>query len=90
MDVATLTNIAFAGVAVFGLVLAAVAVQAARRVRSPRMILVATGFGLIALQGVVIGAGLFAGGIDLGVLLLLSALFEAAVLVVLFLATLVR
>ena len=90
MDVATLTNIAFAGVALFGLVLAGVAVQAARRVRSPRMVLVAGGFLLIALQGVVIGAGLFAGGIDLSVLLLLAALFEAAVLVVLFLATLVR
>ena len=90
MDVATLTNIAFAGVALFGLVLGGVAVQAARRVRSPRMVLVAGGFLLIALQGIVIGVGLFSGGVDLGVLLLLAAVFEAAVLVVLFLATLVR
>lgn len=90
MDLGTLTNIAFAGVAVFGLVLTGIAVLAARRVRSPRMVLVATGFGLIAVQGIVVGYALFAGGVDLAFLLLLCALFEAAVLLVLFLATLLR
>ncbi len=90
MDFGTATNIAFAGVAVFGVVLTAIAVAAARRVRSPRMALVAAGFALIALQGIVIAAALFDGGADLSFLLFLSALFEASVLVVLFLATLVR
>lgn len=90
MEIAALTNAAFAGVAVFGLILAGIALLAARRVRSPRMILVASGFLLIATQGIVIGVGLFTGGVALGTLLLLCALFEAAVLVVLFGATLVR
>jgi hypothetical protein len=90
VDLGTLTNIAFAGVAVFGLVLAGVAILAARRVPSPRMLLVSAGFLLIAIQGLVIGVSLFAGGADLGLLLFLSALFEAAVLVALFLATIVR
>lgn len=90
MDLGTLTNIAFAGVAVFGVVLTGIAIAAARRVRSPRMALVATGFALIALQGIVIAAALFGGGGDLALLLFVSALFEASVLVVLFLATLVR
>ena len=90
MDLGTLTNVAFAGVAVFGMVLTGVAALAARRVRSPRMVLVAFGFLLIAIQGIVIGVTLFAGGADLSILLFLSALFEAAVLVVLFLATVVR
>ena len=90
MDTGTLTNVAFAGVAVFGTVLAGMAVLAARRNRSPRMVLVAVGFLLIAVQGAVVGVSLFAGGADLSFLLLVSALFEAAVLVVLFLATLMR
>jgi hypothetical protein len=90
MDLGTLTNVAFAGVAVFGMVLTGVAALAARRVRSPRMVLVAFGFLLIAIQGIVIGVTLLAGGADLSILLFLSALFEAAVLVVLFLATVVR
>jgi CHASE2 domain-containing sensor protein len=90
MEFGTLTNVAFAGVAVFGVVLSAVAVLAARRVRSPRMVLVASGFVLLAVQGIVVGASLFAGGADLSFLLFLCAMFEAAVLVVLFLATLVR
>jgi CHASE2 domain-containing sensor protein len=90
MDTDTLTNIAFAGVAIFGAVLAIMAILAARRVRSPRMVMVAVGFLLIAAQGVVVGVSLFAGGADLSFLLLVSALFEAAVLVVLFLATLLR
>jgi hypothetical protein len=90
MDLASLTNIAFAGIAVFGIALTALAVLALRRNRSSRMALVATGFLLIALQGVVIGASLLASLADAATLLLVSALFEAGVLVVLFLATLVR
>jgi hypothetical protein len=90
MDLGTATNIAFAGVAVFGVVLTAIAIAAAQRVRSPRMALVAAGFALIAVQGIVIAAALFNGGADLSLLLFASALFEASVLVVLFLATLVR
>jgi hypothetical protein len=90
MDVATSTDVAYAGVAVFGLILAAMAVLAARRVRSPRMALVAAGFLLIAVQGLYIGGSLLVGTSALGTLLLASALFEAAVLVVLFLATLLR
>lgn len=90
MDLDTWTNIAFAGVAVFGLVLAGVAILAARRVRSPRMVLVAVGFLLIAVQGIIIGVSLFDGGADPSTLLFVSALFEAAVLVALFLATVSR
>jgi ABC-type Fe3+ transport system permease subunit len=90
MDWGTFTNIAFAGVAVFGLVLTGIAIAAAARVRSPRMVLVATGFLLIAVQGLVVGVSLFLGGADPGFLLFVSALFEAALLLVLFLATLVR
>ena len=90
MDVATLTSIAFAGIAVFGAVLTVLAALAARRAPSPRMRLVAGGFALIALQGVLVGVGLFTSGWDAATLLLLSALFEAALLVVLFVATLVR
>ena len=54
------------------------------------MALVAIGFGLITLQGIVVGAGLFDGGWSLASLLLLSAVLEAALLLVLFIATLVR
>jgi hypothetical protein len=90
MDLATSTDIAFAGVAVFGLILAGMAVLAARRVRSPRMALVAVGFLLIAVQGLYIGVSLLTGSADAGTLLFASALFEAAVLVDLFLATLLR
>lgn len=90
MESGLLTNIAFAGIAVFGWVLTGLAVLAYRRAPSPRMALVASGFGLIALQGVLVGAGLFLGGWDPSTLLLLSAGFEAALLVVLFAATLVR
>jgi hypothetical protein len=90
MDLGSLTSIAYAGVAVFGLVLTAIAVAAARRVRSPRMALVAGGFLVIALQGIVVAASLFVADADLALLLFVSAIFEAAVLVVLFLATLVR
>ncbi|MHB8351380.1 MAG: hypothetical protein ACYDFT_01605 [Thermoplasmata archaeon] len=90
MDYSAWTNAAFAGVAVFGLILTGIALLALRRVPSPRMALVAAGFGLIAAQGLIIGISLFAGGADLSLLLFLSALFEAAVLAVLFLATLAR
>jgi heme/copper-type cytochrome/quinol oxidase subunit 4 len=90
MDLSTLTNAAFAGVAVFGIALTALAFLAFRRNRSPRMALVAAGFLLIAIQGVVVGSSLLEGWADSSTLLLLSALFEAGVLIVLFLATLVR
>ncbi len=90
MDVAALTSVAFAGIAVFGAVLTVLATLAVRRAPSPRMGMVAGGFGLITLQGVVVGVGLFTSGWDAPTLLLVSALFEAALLVVLFLATLVR
>ncbi len=90
MDVSALTNLAFAGIAVFGAVLTGLAALAYRRSPSPRMGLVGSGFALITLQGVVVGVGLFTGGWDLGSLLLVSAGFEAALLVVLFVATLVR
>jgi hypothetical protein len=90
MDNDTLTTIAFAGIAVFGLILTALAMLAIRRSPSPRMGLVAGGFLLITVQGLVVGAGLFSGGWDPSTLLLVSAVFEAALLVVLFVATLVR
>jgi hypothetical protein len=90
MDTATITNIAFAGIAIFGAALTGLAILALRRAPSPRMGLVATGFLLITLQGVVVGAGLFAGGWSPTVLLLISAVFEAVLLVVLFVATIVR
>lgn len=90
MDTSTLTNVAFAGIAVFGAVLTVLALLAFRRAPSPRMGLVASGFLLITVQGVVVGYGLFAAGWDAGTLLLISAGFEAALLAVLFAATLVR
>jgi len=90
MDAGTLTSIAFAGIAVFGAVLTGLALLAVRRAPSPRMGLVASGFLLITLQGVVVGVGLFTVGWTASTLLLISALFEAALLAVLFVATLVR
>jgi hypothetical protein len=90
MDLGPILNVAFAGIAVFGAVLTALALLALRRVPSPRMALVALGFALIAVQGVVVGIGLFEGGWGDATLLLVSAAFEAALLVVLFVATLVR
>jgi len=90
MDTSTYANLAFAGVAVFAAILSAIALAAFRRARSPRMGLVAAGFLLLTIQGVLVGYGLFAGGWDPLLLLLLAAGFEAALLVVLFLATLVR
>ncbi|MCI4367967.1 MAG: hypothetical protein L3K09_00150 [Thermoplasmata archaeon] len=90
MDLTSLTNAAFAGVAVFGAVLGALGLLAFRRAPSPRMALVATGFLLIAVQGAVVSIGLFTSGWSPTSLLALSALFEAALLVVLFVATLVR
>lgn len=90
MDFSTWTNAAFAGVAVFGAVLLVLSLLAVRRSPSPRMALVAGGFLVITLQGVVIAALLFQGGASLELLLFLSALFEAILLIVLFLATLVR
>lgn len=90
MDTEALANLAFAGVAVFAAILAGIGFVAFRRARSPRMGLVAGGFALITVQGIVVGYGLFAGGWDPFSLLLLTAAFEAALLLVLFLATLVR
>jgi hypothetical protein len=90
MDLASWTNVAFAGVAAFGAVLLALSLLAVRRAPSPRMGLVALGFFVITAQGVVIGALLFLGGASLNLLLFLSAIFEAVLLLVLFLATLVR
>lgn len=90
MDVTTAANIAFAGIAVFGAVLTGLAVLAVRRAPSPRMGLVAAGFGLITVQGIAVGVGLFEGGWSLPSLLLLSAALEAALLFVLFIATLIR
>jgi hypothetical protein len=90
MDITAWTNAAFAGIAVFGAVLTGLAVLALRRSPSPRMGLVTTGFGLITVQGLVVGAGLFLGGWDPATLLLICALFEAFLLLVLFVATLVR
>lgn len=90
MEFSTWTNIAFAGVAVFGAVLFVLSLLALRRAPSPRMGLVAGGFLVITLQGVVIGVWLFLGGSSTDFLLFLSALFEAVLLLVLFLATLVR
>ncbi|MCI4349495.1 MAG: hypothetical protein L3J93_04695 [Thermoplasmata archaeon] len=90
MDVGLVTNVAFAGVAVFGGVLSVVALGALRRAPSLRMAFVATGFLLIAVQGLVVGIGLFTGGWSPTTLLLLSAAFEAALLAVLFVATLLR
>ncbi len=90
MDLGPLTNVAFAGIAVFGAVLTALGSLAYRRAPSPRMALVTLGFALIMVQGIVVGLGLFTGGWDSPTLLLLSAGFEAALLVVLFAATLVR
>jgi hypothetical protein len=90
MDTGTLLNVAFAGIAVFGGVLTALAFLAVRRLPTPRMALVAVGFLLIAVQGVVVGIGLFEGGWGDATLLLISAAFEAALLVVLFVATLLR
>jgi len=90
MDVATLTTAAFAGIAAFGAILTILGGLAVRRAPSPRMGLVAGGFFLITLQGVVVGLGLFTAGWDDATLLLISALFEASLLVVLFVATLVR
>lgn len=90
MDVGPLLNVAFAGIAVFGVILTALAFLAVRRLPSPRMALVAVGFLLIAVQGIVIGIGLFEGGFGYATLLLITAVFEAALLVVLFAATLVR
>jgi len=90
MDPGTLANVAFAGVAVFAAILSGISLAAVRRTRSPRMGLVAAGFLLVTVQGIVVGVGLFQGGWDPLVLLLFTALFEAVVLLVLFLATLVR
>ena len=90
MDLSLVTNLAYAGIAAFGTLLTVLAFLAVRRSPSPRMALVAGGFLLITLQGLVVGVGLFAGGWDLATLLLISALFEAALLGVLFVATLVR
>jgi hypothetical protein len=90
MDIGPVLNVAFAEIAVFGAVLAALAFLAVRRLPTPRMALVAVGFLLIAVQGVVIGIGLFEGGFGYGTLLLITAVFEAALLIVLFAATLVR
>ncbi|MCI4357710.1 MAG: hypothetical protein L3J95_05035 [Thermoplasmata archaeon] len=90
MDLTAITNLAFAGIAVFGAVLGVLAIAAWRRAPSRRMALVAGGFWLIAIQGVVVGVGLFTTGLDAPTLLAISAAFEAALLVVLFVATLVR
>lgn len=90
MDFSTWTSIAFAGVAVFGAVLFFLSVLAVRRAPSPRMGLVAGGFLVITVQGLVIGALLFLGGSSADFLLFLSAIFEAILLIILFLATLVR
>ncbi|MFZ0829680.1 MAG: hypothetical protein WCB18_06495 [Thermoplasmata archaeon] len=90
MDFSTWTNVAFAGVAVFGTVLFALSLLAVRRAPSPRMGLVAGGFLVIAAQGIVLGTLLFLGGASADLLLFLSAIFEVVLLIVLFSATLVR
>lgn len=90
MDSNSWLNVAFAAIAVFGAALSGFALVAVRRNPSPRLGLVAGGFLLITVQGLVIGIGLFTGGISIANLLLLCAAFEAGLLAVLFAATLVR
>ena len=90
MDLTSWTNVAFAGIAVFGIVLSALALLAVRRAPSARMALVATGFVLIAVQGIGGAVGLFTGGWSPATLLFVSAVFEAFLLIVLFVATLLR
>lgn len=90
MDLSSLTSAAFAGIAVFGLALTVLAGLALRRARSPRMGLVLAGFGLITVQGIVVAYGLFLAGWTPADLLAVSAVLEAALLAVLFVATLVR
>lgn len=90
MDFSAWTNVAFAGIAVFGAVLFILSLLALRRAPSPRMGLVAGGFLVIATQGIAIGVLLFLGGASPDFLLFLSALFEVVLLIVLFSATLVR
>jgi hypothetical protein len=90
MDFTAWTNVAFAGIAVFGGALSLLALLTLRRAPSPRMALVAAGFLLITVQGVVVAVGLFTAGWAPATLLFVSAAFEAALLVVLFVATLLR
>ncbi|HEV2520318.1 MAG TPA: hypothetical protein VGX00_06850 [Thermoplasmata archaeon] len=90
MDLSAIANVAFAGIAVFGAALGTLAIAAWRRAPSSRMALVAAGFWLIAVQGVVVGVGLFTSGLAPATLLAITAGFEAALLLVLFVATLVR
>lgn len=90
MDPGQLADAAYAGVAVLGGAMAGLSILAIRRTRVPRMYLVSVGFLLLALQGVYVGVGLAMGNASPTMLLLVSALFEVAVLIVLFLATLVR
>lgn len=90
MDTATLTGIAFAGVAVFGAVLAAISAAAWRRTHAMRMAGVFAGFAIVAIQGAFVATFLVVGGLTDANLLLISAVFEAALLVVWFVATLGR
>ncbi|HZY69913.1 MAG TPA: hypothetical protein VFF67_02905 [Thermoplasmata archaeon] len=90
MDVSAFTNAAFAGIAVLGFVLTGLALLAVRRAPSPRMALVASGFGLVAVEGVVVSFGLLVAGWDAVTLLLVTAILQAIVLLALFAATLLR
>jgi hypothetical protein len=88
MDLSAWANVAFAGVAAFGAVLCALSLASFRRTRSARLGLVAGGFLLMAIEGAVVGVGLFTGGWAPATLLLVTAVFEFALLAVLFAATL--
>jgi hypothetical protein len=90
LDLTSIAVIAYAGIAVLGGVLTAIAAFALRRSPSSRMGLVTAGFALIMVQGIIVGVGLFTQGWDLVSLLVVSAVFEAALLVVFFIATIVR
>lgn len=90
MDLLTIAVVAYAGIAVLGGVLTGIAAFALRRSPSSRMALVTGGFALIMVQGIVVGVGLLTAGWDLVSLLVLSAVFEAALLIVFFIATIVR
>ncbi|MGA7923452.1 MAG: hypothetical protein WCA77_05695 [Thermoplasmata archaeon] len=90
MDLLTIANVAFAGIAVLGAVLTAIAAVALGRAPSPRMGLVTTGFALVMVQGIIVGVGLFSGGWSVPTLLVVTAIFEAALLIVFFTATVVR
>lgn len=73
-------NVLLAAVTVVAFALCAISFVAWRRARDAHLVLLATAFAIFFVKGLFLTVALFGGWTDLGALLVLSAIFDLAIL----------